>query len=225
MKALKLNYLLLVTTVYFLLVPLNLSAKTSLHYVNFTAEELNNIQGHYSTVYGYLHIRVKGKSVNTRYDGKYIQLLKKSDGHFYARYKFLWIFPINIGKMSFTLKKTAKGKIQVVMHENNRHKVVAQKFVATPIPAAWKKRLGIYKATRLKGHSDIKKIRLAIQNGVLVSFSNNLNSPYPLIAKSNTQLVSPSAGHNYDRSIKISIAKQAIILEFDNNKIKLTKSN
>lgn len=218
---------LFITTFYLLLVPLNLLAKSptssTLHYVNFTAEELKNIQGHYSTVYGYLHIRVNGKSVNTRYDGKYIQLIKKSDGHFYARYKFLWIFPVSIGKMSFTLKKTHKGKIQIVLHNKNKSTIVAQKFTATPIPAAWKKRLGNYKATNLKGNAKIYKVRLAIKNGVLVSYSNNLSSPYPLIAKSDTQLISPSAGHNSDRSIKISITKQAIILEYDNNKIRLTK--
>ena len=214
---------LFITLIYFLLAPLNLSANASLHHVNFTTEELKSIQGHYSTVYGYLHIRVRGKHVNTRYDGKYIQLIKKSNGHFYPRYKFLWIFPIRIGNMSFTLKKTSRGKTQIVMHEKNTRKVVAQKFVEKPVPAAWKKRLGTYKATRLKGNANIKKVRLTIQNGVLVSFTNNLTSPYPLVAKSDTQLTSPSAGHNNDRAIKISIAQRSIILEYENNKLKLTK--
>ena len=214
---------LFITLIYFLLLPLNLSANASLHHVNFTAEELKNIQGHYSTVYGYLHIRVRGKQVNTRYNGKYIQLIKKSDGHFYPRYKFLWVFPISIGNMSFTLKKTSRGKTQIVMHEKNTNRIVAQKFTPKPVPAAWKKRLGTYKATRLKGNANIKKVRLRIQNGVLVSFTNNLTSPYPLVAKSDTQLTSPSAGHNNDRAIKISIAKRSIILEYENNKLKLTK--
>jgi len=215
---------LLITSFYLLLVPLDLSAKSTLHAVDFTAKELRDIQGHYSSIYGYLHVRVNGKSVNTRYDGKYIQLIKKSDGRFYARYKFLWIFPISIGKMSFSLKKTAKGKLQVIMHTNKTQQIVAQKFQARPIPAAWKKRLGNYKATNIKGNANIYKIRLAIQNGVLVSFTNNLNSPYPLIATSNTQLISPSAGHNNNRAINISINKQAILLQFEHNKIKLTKT-
>ncbi len=214
---------LFITLSFLLLMPLNLSAKASLHYVNFTTEELKNIQGHYSTVYGYLYIRVRGKQVNTRYNGKYIQLIKKSDGHFYPRYKFLWVFPIQIGNMSFSLKRSSRGKTQIVMHKKNISRVVAQKFIAKPVPVAWKKRLGTYKATRIKGNANIKKVRLAIQNGVLVSFTNELTSPYPLVAKSDTQLTSPSAGHNNDRVIKISIAKHAIILGFESNKLKLIK--
>lgn len=209
--------------IFFLLAPTNLLANNSLHHVNFTTEELKNIQGHFSTVYGYLYIRVRGKQVNTHFDGKYIQLVKKSNGHFYPRYKFLWVFPISIGNMSFTLKKSHRGKIQVVMHEKNKHSIVAQKFKVKPVPATWKKRLGTYKVIRLKGNTEIKKVRLAMLNGTLVSYTNNHVSPYPLFAKSNTQLISPSAGHNNERSIKISIKKHFIILEFENNKFRLIK--
>ncbi len=219
-----LQYLL--TSICFLLLPLQVGvakSSPSLHYVSFTADELKNIQGHYSTIYGYLYIRVRGQNVSTQYDGKYIQLVKKSNGHFYPRYRFLWIFPIQIGNMSFTLKKMPKGKTQIIMHQNGKKRIVAQRFFAKPVPVAWKKRLGIYKASQLKGKTDIKKIRLAIQNGVLVAFSNNLNSPYPLIADSNWQLTSPSAGHNNKRTIKISLRKNDIILAFEQNKLLLQK--
>ena len=157
-----LQYLL--TSICFLLLPLQVGvakSSPSLHYVSFTADELKNIQGHYSTIYGYLYIRVRGQNVSTQYDGKYIQLVKKSNGHFYPRYRFLWIFPIQIGNMSFTLKKMPKGKTQIIMHQNGKKRIVAQRFFAKPVPVAWKKRLGIYKASQLKGKTDIKKIRLS----------------------------------------------------------------
>ncbi len=219
MKSLPLSlmfFLLLFTTS-------DLLAKTPLHRTNFSATELRDLQGHYSTIYGHFYIRVNGKQVSTRYDGKYIELIKKSDGHFYPRYKFLWVFPINIGNMSFSLKKINSGKIRILMHEKRKIRTVAQKFYPKPIPSAWKHRLGSYQAKKIKGKSGIKKVRLALQQGILVAFINQLKSPYPLLANSNTQLTSPSAGHNHDRTIKISINKNVIVLEYENNKLALKK--
>lgn len=209
--------------IYLLLSPLNLSASTSPYQVPFTATELKSIQGNYSTIFGLIHIRVKGKQVSTIYDGKYIELIKKSNGHFYPQYKFLWVFPISIGNMSFSMRKVRHGKIQILMHEKRKTKVIAQKFFSKPIPQTWKKRLGIYRATRLKGRENIQKVRLGIQSGVLVAFINNLKSPYPLVANSNTQLTSPSAGHNNKRAIRISLTKNSILLNYENNKIELIK--
>ena len=215
---------LLSALISFLLLPLSTSvASASLRHVSFTPEELKTLPGHYSTIYGHLFIRVKGNHVSTSFDGKYIELIKKSNGHIYPRYKFLSIFPISLGKTSFTIKKNRHGKIQVLAHEKNRTNIIAQKFFPKPIPQTWKKRLGTYKATLLKGNTYIKKVRLRIQNGTLVAFINKYNSPYPLIAHSDSQLSSPSAGHNNDRTIKISLTKNSIILSYDNNKLELKK--
>ena len=125
--------------------------------------------------------------------------------------------------MSFTIKKSKRGKIQILMHKKNKVQVIAQKFISKPIPQTWKKRLGTYKATRIKGKANIKKIRLRIENGALVAFINNLKSPYPLIAHSSTQLTSPSAGQNNDRIIKISLARNSILLSYENNRLELKK--
>lgn len=211
------------TLICFLLFPINAVADPSPHRVNFAVAELKNIQGHYSSIYGHIYIRVKGKHVSTRYDGKYIELIKKSNGHFYPRYKFLWVFPINIGNISFSMKKIRSGKVRILMHEKNRTKVIAQKFLSKPVPQAWKKRLGNYTATQLKGRGNIKKVRLGMQNSILVAFINGQKSPYPLIAHSNTQLISPSAGHNHERAIRISLTKDSILLNYENSKLELKK--
>ena len=206
-----------------LFAPINTSAKTALHRVNFSIDELKNIQGHYSSIYGHIFIRVKGRHVSTRFDGKYIELIKKSNGHIYPRYKFLWVFPLSLGNASFTMKKSRSGEIRVLMHKQKKAKIIAQKFTANAVTPVWKRRLGIYKAKRIKGKSTINQVRLALQNGVLVAFINQLKSPYPLVAHSNTQLTSPSAGHNNNRTIKIFITKNSILLEYENNKLALKK--
>jgi len=218
------NYktLLVCTFLLLLLSFAPLSAKTSLHPVNFSEQELKTIQGHYSTIYGYLYIQVNGKQVSTNFDGKYIQLVKKSNGHFYPRYKLLRLIPISLGSMSFSLSNN-KGKKQILMHQHKKTQIVAQKFTATVVPSLWKQRLGKYKATLLKGNSKIKKIRLAIKRGVLVAYINKITNPYPLLALSASKIFSPSAGHNNDQSISILANKKGLNLNYASNKLILKK--
>jgi hypothetical protein len=218
----------LVISAFLLLIPLASSAKAPLQVVNFTAKELQSLKGHYSTVYGHIYIHVSGRHVSTNIDGKYIELFKKSDGHFYPKYKLLKIFPIDIGDMSFSLKDK-NGKHQIVMYKKDKksNKVnlhtVAQKFNPVVIPHFWKSKLGKYKATLLKGKSKIKNIRLAVKKGVLVAFINKYKSPYPLLALSSSKLYSPSAGHNKGRQIHIASVANKITLKYGNNSLILNK--
>ncbi|MEE9327265.1 MAG: hypothetical protein V3U71_08200 [Cocleimonas sp.] len=220
--------LIISTVLMLLLLPLISVAKDPLQVVNFTAKELQNLKGHYSTVYGYVYIHVSGRHVSTNIDGKYIELFKKSDGHFYPKYKVLKLIPIDIGDMSFSLKDN-KGKHQIVMHKKDKRtkkinvKTVAQKFNPVVIPAFWKTKLGKYKATLIKGKSKIKDIRLAVRKGVLVAFINKYKSPYPLLALSASKLYSPSAGHNKGRQIHIASSANKITLNYGKNSLMLNK--
>jgi len=221
---------LLVSVIFLLLLltPFDLSAKAPLQQIEFTPQELKNIKGHYSTVYGYVYIQVNGKQVSTRVDDKFIRLYKKSDGRIYPKYKLLRIFPIDLGKMSFALKES-NGKQQILMYAKTKKagrdsiKIVAQKFKPIEIPKYWKSKLGKYKATLLKGKSSIKKIRLAEQRGVLVAYINKISSPYPLVALSATSLYSPSAGHNKSRQINIASVANKIMLKYGKNSLILKK--
>ena len=186
------------------------------------------IQGHYSTIVGYVYIQVKGSKVTTHIKGKLIELIKKSDGRIYPRYKLLKLFPIRLGNASFSIKPN-KNKIQIAMYEPDKKnktstsKIVAQKFKPREIPALWKQRTGNYKATLIKGKSKIKKIKLAIKRGVLVAYINQLKNPYPLLALSPSQLFSPSAGHNRDQTIHIASLEQGLNLEYANNRLLLKR--
>ena len=212
----------------FFFTPSTLLAETKPHRIHFTAQELESLQGHYSSIVGYVYINVKGKQVSTNINGKYIQLIKMSNGYIYANYKFLRIFPISLGDMRFTLK-TFDNKQQIVMHRKDKKKrrrktqIVAQKFSPVTVPPLWKKRLGKYKASLKKGKSNIRKIRLAIKNGILVAFINKIESPYPLLALSGTQLFSPSSGHNKDQTIKLSTNDETIHLAYGKNHLILEK--
>ena len=214
--------------VFSLSITTNASAKSTLRQIDFTTNELKNIGGHYSTIYGYIYIQVNGKRVSTNVDGKNIQLIKKSDGRFYPRYKLLNLFPINLGDLSFSLMLN-ENKQQIRMYKkNNKNKkltarIVAQKFEPKVVPPLWKSRLGKYKATLVKGKSKIKDIRLAIKRGVLVAFINKLKNPYPLLALSSSKLFSPSAGHNKERKINIGTKNKLLTLSYGTNNLLLTK--
>lgn len=221
---LSLSFFLPLLMLLALLMPTHLSAKQPLKVVHFSAQELKDISGHYSTIYGYLYINVVGRYVSTNFDGKHIRLIKKSNGRFYPHYKFLGIFPIKVSDLSFSLK-SKNGKRQIQMHNKGEKnsQTVAQQFKATAIPQFWKQRLGRYKATLIKGDSDIKNIRLAIKSGVLVAYINKITKPYPLLASSASNLTSPSAGHNQSQAIKIVSSAKNITLQFDNNRLRLNK--
>jgi len=200
-----------------------LSAKPSAIKTNFSAQELLAIQGHFSTIYGYMYIRVKDKSVGTKFDNKYFQLLKKTDGHFYPRYKLLRFIPISLGEMSFKVDEK-KNKTQIIMFQPNKGShVVAEKFTPKRIPPIWKKRLGNYKAKLIKGESTIKNIRLTIKNGILVAYINKLSNPYPLLAVSDSAIYSPSAGHNQDQPISIQANPKGLHLSYGANRLFLKK--
>ncbi len=224
MKQLSLSLFLFLTLIF----PTILSAKTPLRQIDFSVTELKNIGGHYSTVYGYIYIQVNGKQVSTQVDGKYIQLIKKSDGRFYPRYKLLKLFPISLGEIAFSLSPN-KGKQQIRMYKRDKktHKIkariVAQKFTPKAVPQLWKTRLGKYQATLIKGKSKIKDIRLTIKRGVLVAFINKIQNPYPLLALSPSNLSSPSAGHNRDRKIKITTNNKKLTLSYGENSFLLKK--
>ena len=199
----------------------------SLKATNFTSSELKGLAGHYSTIVGYVHVRVNGQKVHTRIKGKTIILTKKNNGRIYPTYKLLGLFPIKLGDVSFATKNN-KNKHQVIMFSKKKGKkesrmIAGEKFTPLAIPNVWKARLGSYKAKILTGKSGIKKIRLAIQNGVLVAFINKLKTPYPLLAKSNADLTSPSAGHNNDQPIKVTAVKKVLQLRYGSNSLVLTK--
>ena len=226
------KHLSLVLLLILLPIP-GLSLAKQLQVVDFTPQELKTIQGHYSTIAGYVFINVAGKQVNTEINGRQIQLIKKSDGRIYPQYKLLRLFPISLGSASFSLKSNKKA-IQIVMHSKDKKhrgktaitettRVVAQKFTPLSIPQLWKQRLGAYKAVLIKGKSKIKKIRLAIKRGVLVAYINKLKSPYPLLALSANKLFSPTAGHNKDQKITIASLKNALRLSYGINQLMLTK--
>ena len=207
----------------FLLLQFSVFASTASHQVPFSEQELKNIQGHYSTVEGYIFIRVKRKQVSTNYKGKYIQLIKKSDGHIYPIYRFLKIFPIDLGEFSFSLRVN-QGKKQLLIHRNNKKtEVVAQQFKTKAIPKRWKERLGKYKTTLLKGKSRIKRIALRIKNGVLVAYINSDENPYPLLALSSSQIVTPATGYRKIQQINITFQPNKNTLMYGNNTLLVIK--
>lgn len=209
--------------IFLSLVNLNINAAT-LNNTHFSKQELFDIQGHYSTIYGYIYIQVRGKYASTNFDGKHIRLVKHSNGRFYPKYKLLSFIPVPLGDMSFELKNN-NGKQQILMHEKNKQAVVvAQKFQVKTIPNPWKKRLGNYKAKSIKGNTGIKHIKLHIHRGILLAYINKTKNPYPLVALSNNQLFSPSSGANQKQALTILEHGGKLKLNYKQSKLELTKT-
>ncbi len=193
-----------------------------LHKVDFSADELQQFSGHYSSVFGYIHVQANGNKLTTFADGKRIYLVKKSDGKIYPVYKLLEIFPLKLGDISLSIK-AVEGKQRVVLYEKGESHLIAEKFNNRPIPNSWKPLLGQYQAEVVKGKSTIKTVHLKQINGVLLASINHGTTHYPLISLSPTHVSLPDTGNKKSLTIQIEIKNKDLYLKYKDNEIILRK--
>jgi len=171
----------------------------TLRVVPLTANELNAIAGHYSSTYGYVHVKPGKHGVFTNFNGRRISSVKKSDGHYYSTFKLIGLIPISL-RMSLD---KVNGLHRVSLDRHKVKKVVGQQFKPTPVPAAWTPRLGEYRATAVNGKSKIYKVKLETQQGVVLIRLNNSKYAYPLVTKGASRLVRPTIGRPRQRHMEV----------------------
>ncbi len=175
--------------------------------IPFNSLDVKELQGHYSTAYGYFYVRPYKKHIITEADGKRIYLRKKEDGLIYPIYKLFGFIPLSKGDMAFSVKQK-KGKQLVVVHTKNEkgkkaEYEIGEKFMPVVISAQWKQRLGKYKL--LKNNKEIKSLTLTleIKNDVLVGIRSDDDTSYPLLPRSNMSAMVPgSEGHIIEVFVK-----------------------
>ena len=196
----------------------------SLHKVAFSADELQQLSGHYSSVFGYVHIQAKNKKLSTVVNGKHIHLVKKSDGKIYPFYNMVGLFPISIGGISLSFQ-TINGKQNVTLYKDNEIHRVAKQFTVRAIPASWKALLGHYHASVVKGKPGIKTVHLKQLNGVLLASINQQKDYFPLVPLSATQAFLPDTGNEKSVNLTIRIKDQNLHLAYANNEVVLRKTS
>ena len=175
--------------------------------VEFTPQEVRQLTGHYSTSYGYFHIRSNNGVVTTLAEGKRIYLRKKEDGLIYPVYKLLGLIPFAKDDMAFSMK-WARGRQLVILHtQENGKKItseVGEKFTPIPLSKAWQQRVGQYKLVSKSKPNTHLTFKLYIKNNLLIGIRSDDDTPYPLLPRSDTSAIIPGSdeGHLVDLTVK-----------------------
>ncbi len=202
--------------------------------VAFTSAELNQLKGHYATVFGYIVVHIhKGHGV-TKVNGKRFYLIKRADGHIYPVYKLLGFIPLEQDDDSFTLKQKNGHQIVKIHGVNDSgkpyHEVVGEKFTPVEPTAIWRERIGTYKVVastekNTKKTSKAKQKKRSLKQVTLLEKNNLLfakldGSPaFPVLPLSDTHVYLPGV-RNGEHTIRISI--QGKLLRISTGKKVLT---
>lgn len=205
--------------------------------VAFTSAELNQLKGHYATVFGYIVVHIhKGHGV-TKVNGKRFYLIKRADGHIYPVYKLLGFIPLEQDDDSFTLEQKDGHQIVKVhgISDSGKpyHEVVGEKFTPVEPTAIWRERIGTYKVVastekganktseaKQKKHS-LKQVTLLEKNNLL--FAKLDDSPaFPVLPLSNTHVYLPGV-RNGENTIRISIQGKVLSISTDKKVLTLEK--
>ncbi len=167
--------------------------------IPFSFADAKQLQGHYSTAFGYFYVHIHNNQLITDIEGKRIYLRKKEDGLIYPIYKLFGFIPLSKGDMAFSVRQE-KGKQRVFVHTQKKGKKheqeIGEKFSSVDISTVWKQRIGKYKL--LKKGEVIKglTLKLEIKNKVLLGTRSDRNTTYPLLPHSDLSAIVPgSEGH------------------------------
>lgn len=199
----------------------------TLNVVPLSADKIQAIAGHYSSTYGYVHVKPSQNGVFTDFKGRRITGVKKSDGFYYSTFRVAGIFPISL-RLSL---HRVDGLHRVSLSRHSSNKVVAQQFKATPISPQWMARLGEYRAKAVNGASKIAKVSFEMQQGVMLMRLNNGKYAYPLISQTATKqavqkaekLVRPTIGRPKQRTMEVWPEGQSLAAVIGNVRFKLDK--
>jgi len=198
---------------------LSLSAYAApLTVVPLPANELNAIAGHYSSTYGYVHVKPDKQGMFTHFNGRRITGVKKSDGYYYSTLKLIGLIPISL-RMSLD---KVNGLHRVTLNRPVK-KIVAQQFKPTPLPAAWTTHLGEYRAKAVNGKSKIYKVKLETQGGIVLIRLNNSKYAYPLVMRKTNKLVRPTIGRPRQRHMAVWPEGKSLAAVVGNIRFRLEK--
>lgn len=211
------------SALFFLLISFSTPSYATNEAIKFTAQEIRQLTGHYSTSYGYFYIQSKKGIVTTVANGRRVYLQKREDGLIYPVYKLLGFIPFSKDNMAFSIKQ-ARGKQLVMLHAVEKGKKVqhevGEKFIPKPISAKWRQRLGRYKITFKNNKKITIKTQLTIKNGVLLGMLGD-DTLYPFLPRSDNSAIIPGSGEGH--LVELLAQKDKLYLRQRNNTSQLIK--
>ncbi len=137
-----------------------------------SAEQLVEYEGQYSTVVGTMKVARSGGHLHAEAMGKSFRLVPRPQQELGIEYKWLGLFPIDLGqlgKMTFSRATMAGCDVLIARSHQRSRMVVGERIRPVPIPPAWLRRVGHYEIMGLpKEEAFVDRLRLSVQDEFLV---------------------------------------------------------
>jgi len=137
--------------------------------------EASSMVGYYATKAGLAKIVREGTKLTAELAGRRFQLYQKRDGGLhYGRYKWLGIFPINLGgfgNLGFAVRTVEDRQFLVATSTVGNTTLFGEKITPRPISAAWKRRVGAYQVHDPLAVVDLPSGGIKIKDGFLLAYA------------------------------------------------------
>lgn len=145
-------------------------------------EQLADFEGWYNTAGGVAKVTRSGGQLRAEVMGKTFHLVPRRHQELGLEYKWLGLFPIDLGKlgqMAFS-RATVAGRDVLIGRTNQQSRmVVGERIRPVPIPSSWHQRVGSYDIIDPgKEEALLDRLRLSVQDDFLV-MTGRFTKPTP----------------------------------------------
>lgn len=145
--------------------------------------QVSAYEGQYSTMVGMMKVATSGDYLCAQAMGKSFRLVPRSQQELGIEYKWLGLFPIDLGqlgKVTFSRATMAGRDALIARNPQQSRMVVGERIHPVPIPPAWLHRVGRYEIMDLpEEEASVDRLRLSVQDEFLV-VTGRLTKPKPV---------------------------------------------
>lgn len=151
--------------------------------IPLSPEQLTESEGRYSTVVGLLKVARSEDHLRAEAMGKSFRLVPRSQQELGIEYKWLGLFPIDLGqlgKVTFSRATMAGRDVLIARNPQQSRMVVGERIHPVPIPPSWLRRVGRYEIMDLPEEEvSVDRLRLSVQDEFLV-VTGRFTKPKPV---------------------------------------------
>lgn len=145
--------------------------------------QLAEYEGQYSTAFGMMKVARSGDHLRAEAMGKSFRLVPRPQQELGIEYKWLGLFPIDLGplgKMTFSRATMDGREVLIARNPQRPRMVVGERIHPVPIPSAWLRRVGHYEIMDLREEeANVDRLRLSVQDEFLV-VTGRFTKPKPV---------------------------------------------
>ncbi len=145
--------------------------------------QLAEYEGRYGTAFGMMKVAKSGDHLRAEAMGKSFRLVPRPRQELGIEYKWLGLFPIDLGqlgKMTFSHAMMADRDVLIARNHQQSRMVVGERIHPVPIPSAWLRRVGRYEIMDLPEEEvRVDRLRLSVQDEFLV-VTGRITRPKPV---------------------------------------------